>query len=436
VIAARSRLLLATAAATLAIVAATAAGSAPPAIAQQQQAFATSSLRLVVIVTRDGVHPPASYAGVAPYAARRWPTWYPSAARLGLTPHGTLLATLFGSYYRTFYAKAGLLEPNGCPAADGVYAWANPDAAAQTTADALLAGIAAGCGLMHQGLTSVSSGDPIFAPLPTVDKADPALAQASLNAAIGAAGPNEIVRTYQSAFAQLDAVLDCAAGVCKQVSSLPTSIATDPATGLVSLKGPVDTAAAAVEDLRLEYAQGLPGAAVGWGHLDRQTLFDLSQLYTLRSALEDRSPYAARVTASNLATRVLATIDRSALTPAPPQSRFVAFVGHDTNLAQLGGLLRLSWLVPGYQRDDTPPGSALIFELHNADRSVSQPTPFVQVFFAAQPLDAMRNATAASTLVPVQRVPVDIPGCPELRCPIATFDAVVKTAIDPAFVSR
>jgi hypothetical protein len=37
--------------------------------------------------------------------------------------------------------------------------------------------------------------------------------------------------------------------------------------------------------------------------------------------------------------------------------------GHDTNLSNLSGMLGLSWRLPAYQTDDTPPGRALIFSL-------------------------------------------------------------------------
>ncbi len=42
--------------------------------------------------------------------------------------------------------------------------------------------------------------------------------------------------------------------------------------------------------------------------------------------------------------------------------RAVILVGHDTNLANIAGMLNLNWLIDG-RRDDTPPGGALVFEL-------------------------------------------------------------------------
>jgi 4-phytase/acid phosphatase len=115
-------------------------------------------------------------------------------------------------------------------------------------------------------------------------------------------------------------------------------------------------------------------------------------------------------------------------TRVPPQSRFVFISGHDTQLAELSGLLRLSWLIKGDQLNDTPPGSALIFELHQQAGGQL----FVRTVFTAQSLDAMRAGQGDSPL----RAPVYIPGCPSLDCPFATFSRIVRGAIAPAFVAR
>jgi 4-phytase/acid phosphatase len=114
-------------------------------------------------------------------------------------------------------------------------------------------------------------------------------------------------------------------------------------------------------------------------------------------------------------------------TRVPPGSRFVFFSGHDTQLAEFSSLLHVSWLVKGDQMNDTPPGSALIFELH--ERAGAQ--PFVRTFFIAQTLDAMRAGQGQNPM----RVPVYVPGCSGLDCPFNKFSAVVKSAINPAFVA-
>jgi 4-phytase/acid phosphatase len=390
-------------------------------------------LRVVVVVSRHGVRSPTSYTDMTRYAARPWPTWNVEPGYL--TPHGSLLMTLFGAYYRAFYTNAGLLDKTGCPSADRIYVWTDTDERTQATGDALLDGLAPGCGLRRHGIASGT--DPIFHTVPALGNVDPAQAAASLNGTIGA-DPSAIVPAYHQAFALLDDILGCASSDCTRISALPASVAVNPHTGVATIRGAPDVASTAAENLLLEYADGKPGSDVGWGRVDRQTILDLAALNVLRYSLDFRNPYAARTGGSDLTARILATLDQNAsgkkneLTPAGLASRFVAFVGHDTNLQQIGGLLHLSWLAPGYQVNDTPPGSALVFELHDAG---PQTTPNVQFFFVAQPLDEMRRATTASTLVPVERVPVYVPGCPALSCPLPTFDAVVNAATDPAYVA-
>ncbi|MBV9233474.1 MAG: hypothetical protein JO030_05475, partial [Candidatus Eremiobacteraeota bacterium] len=75
--------------------------------------------------------------------------------------------------------------------------------------------------------------------------------------------------------------------------------------------------------------------------------------------------------------------------------------------------------------NDTPPGSAIVFELHRRPDGAA----FVRTFFTAQSLDAMRAGRAEDPL----RVRVQIPGCPSLDCPWNTFERVVKDAIAPKF---
>ncbi len=138
---------------------------------------------------------------------------------------------------------------------------------------------------------------------------------------------------------------------------------------------------------------------------------------------------------SNIMAHVLQTLQEGASgsavsgTRVPPQARFVFFAGHDTQLAELSTMLGLSWLVPGDQLNDTPPGSALVFEVR---QPAAGGAPFVRTFFNVQSLDAMRSGSGEHPL----RVPVYVPGCPALDCPLETFGRVVDGAIDPKFVTQ
>jgi 4-phytase / acid phosphatase len=387
----------------------------------------SSGLRMVIVVSRHGVRSPTHPAELNAYASQPWPTWpgHPG----NLTERGALLMRQFGAYYRRLYGEM-LGGTQRCPASGAVFVWADVDQRTRATGDALLEGFAPGCGIVvhHAG------GDPdlLFDPLPGVGVVSKAKSNASI---LGAVGGNlsGLVDAYGAAFTTMEQVLGCASpSTCKQISQVPTTIANDGDGGLASISGGLDMAADVAENLLLEYTDGHPD--VGWGRVDRSRLLELLQLHVFAKKLE-HNRYAARAHSSNIMAHILQSLEEGvtdkaiAGTRVPPQSRFVFLSGHDTQLAELGGLLGLSWLIPGDQVDNTPPGSAMIFELHGTGRAGSQ--PFVRTFFAAQSLDAMRAGRGENPL----RVPVYVPGCPAFDCPLPTFSKIVNAAIDPAFVT-
>ncbi len=380
---------------------------------------------MVIVVSRHGVRSPTHPAELQAYAKQPWPAW--SGHPGYLTPRGALLMRQFGTYYRKIYGA--MLGGTGCPASGSVFVWADVDQRTRATGDALLAGFAPGCGVAVQH--APSDPDSLFDPLPGVGVVNKAESKASILGAVGG-DFNGLVGAYGAAFATMEQVLGCAPqGSCKQIAAVPTTVANDGDGGLASISGGLDMAADVAENLLLEYTDG--HSTVGWGRVDHARLVALLQLHVLAKQLE-HNRYAARAHSSNIMSHILATLEEGATNTAaagtrvPPQSRFVFFSGHDTQLAELSGLLGISWLIKGDQRNNTPPGSALIFELHQP----SGGQPFVRTYFTAQSLDAMRSGNGESPL----RVPVYLPGCPGFDCPFATFRSVVSAAIDPAFVTK
>ena len=397
------------------------AGAAPPV------------LQAVVVVSRHGVRSPTKLGELDAYAAQPWPAWPVGPGEL--TPHGAMLMTAFGRAYRESFAAAGLRGAE-CPPAGSAYVWADIDERTRATGEALAAGFAPGCALRVN--SSDAGVDPLFHPIPTIAAADPALERAMLEGSIGGS-PAAVVEAAGPAFSVLETVLGCdrRGATCRSIAGEPSSIVVSPKSGVASLGGSVALAATAAEDLILEYSEGQ--APVGWGRVDRAKLLELSRLHALKERFENETPYMARIGASNLLMHVRATIDqaasgvRDAGTRAPVGARFVAFIGHDTNLAQIAGALRLSWFLPGFQQNETPPGGALVFEVW---RPVGGGAAFVRTAFVAQSFDQMRDATAATDpRARPLRAPVAIPGCPSLDCPLANFDAIVAASVDPRFVA-
>ncbi|MBV8668135.1 MAG: histidine-type phosphatase [Candidatus Eremiobacteraeota bacterium] len=379
--------------------------------------------RFVLVLTRHGVRSPTSPTELAPYTSQAWPKW--EVAPGYLTPHGAALMRQFGAYYRSYYAS--LFPATGCPAQGTVFIWADVDERTIATGKALADGIAPGCDV-NVGHGPKGKDDLLFDPLPTLGRADTALSKASTLGAIGA-DPNAVVDAYRGAYAALDRVLGCSTG-CKKLSNVGTTIDADPDSGLTGVSGGLDAAGTAAENLLLEYTDGMP--AVGWGRADESTILDIMQLHAVKSRVEHETYYNARAEGSNLLAHIAATLDQSVAgtsngqTRVPASARFAVIVGHDTSLSKMAGMLHLSWLMKGYLFNDTPPGGALVFEVYTQG---SMPA-FIRLFFTAQSLAQMRAGDGAHPA----RVPVYVPGCPDLDCPVTTFDAIVQRSLDKRLV--
>jgi len=402
-------------------------------------------LKFVVLVSRHGVRSPTAKPGqLDPYSRQPWPAW--SVPPGYLTEHGAHLMTLFGAYDREQFAAQGLLAAAGCDDAPRIRILADSDQRTRETAKALAAGLAPACSVPVTALPE-GTPDPLFHSLEAkVGHPDKSLALAALSGRIGA-NPQGIADAYRPQLEALEAILQAcpSAAPCAGAKPAPQSLFDIPATiapgksdHLVELRSPLGVASTMSENLLLEYAEGLPAAQVGWGQVDLSKLRAFLQIHTASEDIQQRAPYIARVQASNLLVHLLHSIEQQAAGhPVPgsltqPGDRLLVLVGHDTNLANIGGALGLSWLIDG-RRDDTPPGGALVFELWKSRASGES---FVRAFYTAQTLDQMRNATPLSLKTQPERVPVFLPGCGQAdgACTLAGFQQAILAATSPAFV--
>jgi len=405
-----------------------------------------NELKFVVIISRHGVRSPTGKVDqLNQYSIAAWPKW--SVPPGYLTEHGVRLMTLFGAYDREQLAANGLLATSGCADASHIRIVADSDQRTRETGKALAAGIAPGCALEVSALPE-GTPDPLFHSLEAgVSHPDKLLATAAVSGRIGA-DPQGLTEAYRPQLESLQAVLrgcdpgatcPAAGGVApKAIFDIPASIAPGKSDRLVELRSPLGVASTMAENLLLEYTEGMPAAEVGWGRVDIHKLRELLQLHTASEDITGRTGYIARAQSSNLLLHILQSM-RQAVAAQPvagalgkPGDRLLILVGHDTNLANIGGALGVDWLIDG-RRDDTPPGGALVFELWKS-RSANEYS--VRTFFQAQTLDQMRNATTLSLQVPPERVPVFVPGCSkdDFSCGWEAFQQAVNAAIDPMFV--
>jgi 4-phytase/acid phosphatase len=364
-----------------------------------------------------------------------------------LTPRGEQLAARMGAYYRAHYAGRGLLPARGCPDPNAVHVWADVDQRTRQTGVGLLEGMFPGCGLpVRNGPTD--KPDPMFHPVRAgVCSVDADRARAAV---LERAGGNldRLLRAQREPLRQLQAVLGCCAPkLCQAIAKNRCTLTTLPAAldirhkdGSVRLTGAIPIGSTASEIFLLEYAQGLPLNRVAWGRASSPAAIrSLLRLHRVQFDLIERTPYLAARQGSALVHQVLETLRETAegsSTPpsaVPAESKLVVYVGHDTNLANIGGMLGLHWRLTGYLPDETPPAGALAFELL---RETAAGSYFVRMTYFSQTLDQMRRMTRLAPARPPARAAVALPGCADPKhggaCPWSEFAAAVKRAVDPA----
>jgi 4-phytase / acid phosphatase len=403
-------------------------------------ASAQYTLERVVLVSRHGVRSPTNtHPPLAEVASQTWPTWL-VASPGDLTPRGEGLATLMGEYYRQHFAALGLQSVNGCPGQNEVYVWADVDQRTRHTGNGLLAGAFPGCGLYAQHLHPTNQIDPLFHPVGFgVCKVDKDRARDEILKAAGGSLEHALhQQPYGGTMTKLQAVLGCCSpklcqapggGTCK-LEQVRSSIVEK--GNSVGLSGPISIGSTAAEVFLLEYAQNMPHVA--WGRLSSQMdIAPMMWLHSLQFDLIERTQHLARRQGSALLQQVFETLRQTAertSTPqdqVPPESKLVIYVGHDTNLANIGGMLRVDWQLKNYLLNETPPAGAMAFELlrHNAK-------PFVRMSYYSQSLDQMRSATRLSPTQPPDRAEI-IPRCKNSQdgaCPWDEFRDWVRQSVD------
>ncbi len=392
-----------------------------------------------VVVSRHGVRSPISgHMPLSRIAADPWPAWPVPSGHL--TPRGATLATLLGAYYRDYYGALGMFMADHCPRADRLLAWADLDQRTLATANALLDGMFPGCRVAVGSVTDAKV-DPLFHPTRAgVCKIDATRARQNVLARAG----GNLASLNQTLGPELDVLQSilrcCRPGVCGSAAQscslrdVPNELVADD-KGHLHLSGPVSIGSVAAEVFLLEYAEGFPENEVAWGRAATpRAIRRVMPLHVAQFDLMDRTPYLASRQGSALVERVLAILREAAGTDGPRAPALALFVGHDTNLANIGGMLGLSWQLPSYLKNETPPAGALHFELWS-NRETK--TYAVRVQFVAQTLDQMRNSVAVSRSNPPDVALVKFADCTldEIgACPWSQFAAIANASIDRACV--
>ena len=434
----------------LAALAALAIAATLPGLSRSGSAAAADELVRLVVVSRHGVRTPTiPESELDGWAASPWPAWREPLGTL--TTRGRRLAGLMGAYDREWLAAEGLLPATGCPEPGALVVYADVIERTMDTARALAGGLAPGCGVPVLS-RQPKKVDPLFHPVEAgVCRLDPAAARrAVLQRVHGKL--DGFAASQADAFSALQSVLlCCGASVCEsfgrpagcELPDLPTGLAGGAPNAAPHLNGALSIGSDASEILLLEFAEGKPADQVGWGRAGATAIRRTLPLHDAAFDLTERTPYLARAAGSALLSQVAATLtgrvpvtagadaSEAAVSGAP----VVFLVGHDTNIANLGGMLGATWELPGYPTNETPPAGALFFQLRRDGAGVES----VLVEYVSQTLEQMRAEAPLSLASPPLRVPVAMPGCAEGaagRCTLPEFARAVARAVEPACAGR
>lgn len=397
-----------------------------------------NDLRAVIVIMRHGVRAPIeSETRSGAYNAQPWPAW-PTKPGV-LTPHGAQALRLLADFYRMRYPT--LLQSNSCEH-PGIYVEANTTQRTIASAKALLPGLSPQCTSV-QAHYFTDRPNPLFSP----SSHSAVNRQRVTDATLGrmANQPDWFTDAFARPLEKMHGALtSCVGPDCDRSTQdfRTIRVQNDVAAPRDSrIESPVTLGADFAENFLLEYTEGMPMSQVGWGRVSRADLNDLMQMNTQYHDFMLRTSYEAQVAASNLAAHLRDTILSAASGNATPHElgttadHFILLDGHDSNLSWLGGLLHLDWLLPDQTFNATPPGSALVFEVH---RSRTSGSATVQVLFISQTLDQIRDLRPLTGAERPSIAPIFVPGCsgvaPAYECSVEEFTKVVNSAIDNRFV--
>lgn len=343
----------------------------------------------LVVLSRHGVRSPTQSDKVLEmWSQKPWPEW--PVAKGELTPRGARLVSAMWANLKPYLAENGALPENACPRQADIYVRADVDERDKATAAAILAGLAPDCKLGF--VASSDKIDPLFHPVKAgLYKYDPIPAATSVLAMThGGLG------SLQDEFAGALAVIDGVAGspnpsLCSrfalmpkcQIADLPTAISISADGANIRIVGALGVASSLAEIFLLEYGQW-PDSPAGWGEVNARVLGQILPVHSKVFDIVNRAPVVSWANGASLLREMTAALMGEHYDPRVNEAKIAMFVGHDTNIANVGGLLDFYWQASGYPPNGIPPASALFLELWRAGDSLE-----VVASFYSQSPDAL-----------------------------------------------
>jgi 4-phytase/acid phosphatase len=375
----------------------------------------------VVMLMRHGIRPPTKAQPIPKqYSPLDWPQW--TVAPGMLTERGAKGIALLAKSDRAWLIEAGLIPATGCPDAGAVSVRASNKPRAVETAETWVGSALPGCALTvdHPG---EAASDPLFHALeeaPADFDGHRASVESLATAPAGGLAAED--RRLAPLFDRLEAILGCNDPAC-DLRAVPSRLIAQP-HDRPDVDGAIDVASTASQSLLLEYLEGMPMDDVGWGRASRADIEQLLDFHPVKFKYGNRPAYIAKASAGPIARAIVQSFS------AAGGPRIALLAGHDTNLADLGGLLDLHWHAASYPADDIPPGGTLVFQLLG-DGHGGQ---YVRAFFRAQTMDQLRALQPLDSANPPYRAYIDIPGCgtalEPTGCTLGAFNRLVASKLD------
>lgn len=396
----------------------------------------------IVALSRHGVRSPTQPAKVlAEWSQKTWPDWPVPAG--DLTPRGARLITAMWEDMRQKMSEWAMLPEKSCPRPGEVYVRADVDERTRATAAALLEGLAPDCQLGY----AVVEGkvDPLFHPLKAgLYKFNPIAAVTDV-LTMTDGGLDGLQEQFSGLLTLLGEITGAPSPTfCTkfsgtsncQIADLPNAISVSPNGADIHLVGALSIASSLAEIFLLEYAQW-PGVPAGWGQINATTLGQILPIHSKIFDVINRAPVIAWAKGSALLTEMTAALTDTHYDQRCNEARLVVFVGHDTNIANIGGLLGVTWRASGYPANGIPPGSVMFLELWERNGKKQ-----VVVRFYAQPPAALHAAfkddaigdpaVKANGHMPVAATVNAPPVVGEARFPLETFRQLVGNVTEGA----
>lgn len=388
--------------------------TALPSVQASEATQQEDKLLKIVVLSRHGVRSPTqNRTTLEQWSSKTWPRW---PVRYGyLTERGSELVTAQWKAIRPTLAEQGFLPENACPVLASYSLIADKDQRTRETAIAIFEGLAPGCGIKPQSGTSY---DALFHP----SESD----LAALNTEKVLADMKRRVdqlNSDPSAIAALNRIQEitdcCGPALCTRIAhentcsltELSSRTSLDRRKNKPEISGKWPIASSIAEIMLLEYAQW-PDRNAGWGQVNETVLKQIVPLHDKVFDAVNRTPALAKAGGS----RLLKAIEQALLSDTAPALSF--FVGHDTNIANIGGLLGINWNVPEQGSNPTPPGGFLTFELWQ----IADGNREVRVNYHAPAFSSLHTQPA-----PVIK-PVQVPASPGVFTPDAFSTKVRQIA--------